>query len=248
MADKKDKRDKKKDKSKNSGKNKGSAAIWVVLGIVALLAGGIAVTWIYNPMGLRDTLTENVVRQIPIVNNLLSAPDPLEGYEAMSQEELIDEINYLQNIIDERDAQIAGMNNRIELYLQDIARLQEFEDQHVRFREDKAVFDQMIAENDPQAFVRFYESISPENAADLYPEASATARYDAEMKKYIRDFQAIDEKRAAAILEELVLTDMNLVVLILDNLNSEQSGAILGEMEPENASAVSRIRAPRLQG
>ena len=49
---------------------------------------------------------------------------------------------------------------------------------------------------------------------------------------------------AAKVLEEMIGTDMDLVVRILNNIGAEKRGAILGAMEPANAAAAAKQMAP----
>ena len=237
-------RPEKRERSQNSPS--GKAVIWVILGTVLLLAVLAVVMWMFNPMGLRDRFTDNVLMRIPIVNNLVKPSiDQMDGYAAMSPDELAAEIERLQSAIDDRDRRIANIQAISDQYVQEIDRLETFERQQAIFKTEKAEFDRMVTEGDPTAYARFYESVYPENAEYLYPQAAANARYASDLKKYVRDFQSMDAKKVALILEEMVLADMNLVILILDNLDSDQAGEILGEMTPQNASAISRNRAPQ---
>ena len=102
----------------------------------------------------------------------------------------------------------------------------------------------MIALNDPQAYANFYESISPENAEELYKQAINQEVMDKEFKDYIQTFETMKKDAATTILEELIITDMDLVITILDNLSSKKRSEILGAMDPQNAASCSRLLSP----
>lgn len=98
--------------------------------------------------------------------------------------------------------------------------------------------------NDPTAYSKFYENILQENAEELYEEANLTATREKELKQYLEIVNATDESASAEILETLIATDLDLVVLILRNINAELGGAILGEMTAENGATVLKRMAP----
>jgi len=236
----------KKEKSKNLGKSRGKLILWLVLGIVLLVAVLVTLAWIFNPMGMRDRVkngAEGLMKRIPVVRNLVTAPPEEDEEETIDMEEIQAEIDGLQAMVDERDRLIENMQSNAAMKDDEIAQLRSVAIRYEDWRADKEAFDRMIAEHDPRAYANFYESIDPLNAEILYPRAAASADYEAAMKKYIREFEAMDEKKVAAILEEMILADMDLVVLILENMDYENAGGVLGEMSPQNASAVSRRRA-----
>lgn len=184
----------------------------------------------FNAGGIRDKYLRPTLEKIPIIKNLLP---PLEE---TSEEENNNEptISEEQKTIDALTAEIENLNSEIK-------RLKEFEAAQIQFKKEKEEFDRMIALNDPSAYSSFYESISPENAEKLYQEAIGQVQNNKEFKEYINTFENMKKDAAATILEELILTDMDLVVTILDNLSSTKRSEILATMDPVNAASCAKL-------
>ena len=102
----------------------------------------------------------------------------------------------------------------------------------------------MVALNDPKAYSSFYESIAPENAEELYKQAVNKEVTDKALKDYIQTFENMKKDAATKILEELIITDMDLVITILQNLSSEKRSEILSTMDPKNAASCSKLLSP----
>ena len=215
--------------NKPNKKGSGCLAKLIIAGIIFIIIVVIPIAIIgFNVGNIRDRYLRPGLERIPIINNLLP---PLEE---QIEEQPIDE---KQQTIDSLTAEIEELNK-------EIARLREFEQTQVEFRAEKEEFDRMIALNDPQAYANFYESISPENAEELYRQAINQEVTDKEFKDYIQTFETMKKDAATTILEELIITDMDLVITILDNLSSKKRSEILGAMDPQNAASCSRLLSP----
>lgn len=216
----------------NEPNKKGSGCLvkLIIAGIIFIIIVSITIAIIgFNVGNIRDRYLRPGLERIPIINNLLP---PLE--EEQIEEQPVDE---QQQTIDSLTAEIEELNK-------EIARLREFEQTQLEFRAEKEEFDRMIALNDPQAYANFYESISPENAEELYKQAINQEVMDKEFKDYIQTFETMKKDAATTILEELIITDMDLVITILDNLSSKKRSEILGAMDPQNAASCSRLLSP----
>ena len=216
----------------NEPNKKGSGCLvkLIIAGIIFIIIVSIPIAIIgFNVGNIRDRYLRPGLERIPIINNLLP---PLE--EEQIEEQPVDE---QQQTIDSLTAEIEELNK-------EIARLREFEQTQLEFRAEKEEFDRMIALNDPQAYANFYESISPENAEELYKQAINQEVMDKEFKDYIQTFETMKKDAATTILEELIITDMDLVITILDNLSSKKRSEILGAMDPQNAASCSRLLSP----
>lgn len=218
----------------------------VAVFIALLLIGGLSALLFFNIFGIRTRYLTPMLRNIPIIGNLVGTEEGGESdpYAGATREELVAMINSLRAQNDELSAANQSLDERNMLFADEITRLQEFEAGQLQFREEKAEFDRMIAMNDPAAYASFYESVSPENADILYEEAAASVQREKDFKKYISTIQAVDAAEAALIMDELIRTDMDLVVLILNNLDSETSGEILANMTTRNAASAMRRMVP----
>ncbi|WP_317367316.1 hypothetical protein [uncultured Tyzzerella sp.] len=185
-----------------------------------------------NVGNIRDKYLRPGLERIPIIKNLLP---PLEtDTENETENEVVDE---KQHIIDSLTKEIEGLND-------EITRLKEFEQNQLQFKAEKEEFDKMIALNDPKAYSTFYESIAPENAEELYKQAINKEVTDKKFKGYIQTFETMKKDAVATILEELIITDMDLVITILENVSSDKRSEILSAMDPKNAASCSKLLAP----
>ncbi len=184
----------------------------------------------FNVGGVRDKYLRPMLEKIPIVKNLLP---PVETEEGQTEQP-----------IDENQQAINSLTAEIEELNKEIARLKEFENAQLKFKAEKEQFDKMIALNDPKAYATFYETIAPENAEKLYKEAVNKQVVDKKFKDYVQTFENMKKDAATKILEELITTDMDLVITILQNLSSEKRSEILSTMDPKNAVSCSKLLYP----
>jgi hypothetical protein len=186
------------------------------------------------------------LKKIPIVQSLVPAEgeasaDPIYS---MRADELRDETLKLREQLEEAEAQTQDARAQSASYLEQMKNLQAFEEQQVAFKKDKEAFDEMVALKDPSAYSAYYERISPENAERLYPRAAAEASKGTLEKKYAQTFAQMDESSAAAALEQLIPTDMDLVVMVMGSLGPDVAGEIFDQMSAANVAAVAKRLAP----
>lgn len=240
-----DKELKDREKALKRSEKKGGSGRLIVIAVVLLLVG--LAVWVvgFNGLGVRDKYVYGFLRNIPIVKNVVPAPkaedDPLAG---LTNEQLALQINGLQTQLENKDAEIKSLNDKSDSYVKELARLQEIEKYQLDVKAQKEEFDSMIALNDPSAYEKFYASVSPENAERLYKEVVGTIESDKELKNYASTFSAMDEGEAAKILEAMIASDMNRVVLILKNISVDARAAIMGKLTPANGARVARMLAP----
>ena len=227
-------------KSKDKKKKKGKA-LPILIVMFLLIGGAIAGIIIFNPLDIRDTFLVN----IPIIGDLVPSPEVLEEREAARtnaqlQEELL-ELNAQMEILTQDLTQARSMN---QMYQQEISTLRGLEDQQIEFRQNQAEFDRMIAEGDPDAFLRFFEAMSPENAEAMYRELIVREARTEELNDFIQTVTSMENDAAARMLEVMISSEMDLVALILRNIAANRRGAILEEMSSVNAAGVLPYLAP----
>ena len=236
----------KNDKKNNKNKEKKRGLLGKLI-LPAIFLGLIIAVIGFNFAGLRERYLRGVIDMIPIVNSLLPAPYVNDGGDPrnlMTNTELISQIEMLQNDLDRLNNEKEGLTRRIGIYTVEIENLRAIEAQLVQIRNDKNEFDRLVAMGDPTAYAKFYESILPENADILYREATAVSERARELKRLTNTISAMDEQASARMLETLMTTDMDLVVLMLKNISTDNSGSIIESMSAENAAAVVKRMAP----
>lgn len=242
---KKNKKDVDNDSPKKKKKGKAKIIIFFILFI--LILGMIGAILFFNAFNIREKYLRSTIDKIPIVRNIIpKAPDSSETTteKKASVEELEAKIADLESQIKAKDITITTLTDDNEKLQLENTRLKEIESQQVQFKEDKAKFDEMIANNDPQAYSSFYENIAPENAENLYKQTKESAEKQKELKKYTDTFETIDPAAGALVMEEMVGTDINLASMILKNIDSEQTAKIIAAMDPTKAASLVKYMAP----
>jgi len=230
-------------------RNKGAGPKVVPLLILILIIGGAA--WVVgsNQFGLRDTYVMPLLRQIPIINNVVPAASaaPGDALTSMTNDELIAMINQLQTQVTQNQSTIDGLNQTLQTDADTIANLKTYQDAQTQFAQDKAAFEQEIALNNPQAFMDYFQGQEPDNAAQIYQQVVGNAQNDKMVKQYISSISQMDDSPAAAMLSALIPTDMDLVVNIMKNLSSDRAAAILSAMNAQDAAAITKQMSPSFQ-
>lgn len=226
-------------------KKKNGKIIWLLL-FVFLIALMVAILG-FNAFNIREKYLRNTLKNIPVVKNLLDETTQADAVQqSITPEQLNLKIAELEKQIEDNKNTITILtDNNKELELEN-KRLKEIESQQLEFEKKRKELDERIAMNDPAAYSAFYEQISPENAQNLYSQAKLSAQEKADIKKYTQSFETMPADAAAGVVEEMVQTDMDLVVLIFNNIDSEQSGKILAEMDPKKAAKLVKRLAPEL--
>ncbi|MCR5179233.1 MAG: hypothetical protein K6C95_09670 [Lachnospiraceae bacterium] len=132
----------------------------------------------------------------------------------------------------------------------EVNRLAPFEEEQQQFEEVKADFYEQViyAENGPgpEEYMKYYEGIDPELAAELYQEAVKSYMDTEEVRKYAQTYASMKAKKAAGIMEDLVNNkgDAELAARILKQMSADDRGSILGAMEAEPAGVVTQLLEP----
>ena len=84
--------------------------------------------------------------------------------------------------------------------------------------------------------------IEPDVAASIYQGVIASQQNDAEVTKYAATYSAMKPKQAAAIFNKM--NDLTLAARILNQMSSDDRGAILGAMDATVADEVTKLMEP----
>ncbi len=234
-----------KKKNKKKGKKKGKGKI-IFLIILVLIVGAAVAVFGFNILNLRDEYVYPALRGLPVVGDWIPAEesDEEDEYSGLTKEQLIVQNKKLASENKALEEDKKTLTDRISEDDKEITRLKEFESNQTKFQNEKAEFDRRIAENDIEAYKDYYESIYPENADAIYREVATQEAVDKELKQYVQTFEGMKKDAAAKVLEEMIGTDMDLVVRILNNISAEKRGDILSAMDAANAAAAAKQMAP----
>ena len=194
-----------------------------------------------------------VLKDVPVINMFLPeeaamSEDEEESYGGYTS--LREAVDYITELELELERAQSASNSDLEEMDQlraEIERLQTFEDAQVDFDRIRTEFynEVVYAENGPgpEEYQKYYESMDPTTAEYLYKQVVQQIEEDKEAQEYAQTYVEMKPKEAADIFETMT-DDLDLVARILDQMSAEDRGKILGVMDPEIASRLTRIMDP----
>lgn len=240
---KEEKKQRKKDKKSAKKKSKGIVSkllgliIKLILLVLVLLLISVALVK-NNVAGLAEGPLYDVLSKIPYVNGLIVDQNAVAEEENKKREELLMENDANTARIAELELQVETLTKENDDLNLEIERLSPLEDEYLAFREEKLAFDTEIANGDKVEYSEYYTSIYPENADEIYRQIIGDIENEETVTRYISRFEALDSGSCAVILEELIYTDLDLVVEVIDSMTVEKSAEVLENMDPVNSSTI----------
>lgn len=194
-----------------------------------------------------------VLKDVPVVNMILpeeaaTSEDEEESYGGYtSLREAVDYITELELELERAQSASNSDSEELDQLRAEIERLQTFEDAQVDFDRIRTEFynEVVYAENGPGAeeYQKYYESMDPTTAEYLYKQVVQQIETDKEAQEYAQTYVEMKPKEAAEIFETMT-DDLDLVARILDQMSAQDRGKIMGVMDPEIASRLTKIMDP----
>ncbi len=244
QKDKKKKKDKKNksdddvegETPKKGGKLKKVFGLILLLFFIASIVGYI---FIFNGFGLRDGILRPYLENIPVVSNYL----PTEEM-PVNTKDLEAEIERLKAENEALQLQVDNSNASSDETSAELERLKEIEAQQAEFVAMKEEFDKNFATMTADDYIAYYESMYPDLAQETYGELISDKYNKEELDVYIAKFQSMEPSSIASLLEEMMNTDIELVVLIMNNLDNQTAGETLAAMDPVNGAQIAKLMSP----
>ncbi|MCI8992337.1 MAG: hypothetical protein HFG80_06365 [Eubacterium sp.] len=231
------------------------AVLFVTIIIIVVWLAILALIIKADVGGFGSTVLAPILKDVPYVNKILPDTGEPEGSYSTNEEEAgyntLDEavarIKELELQLQEAKNSSSEDDVKIEELEAQIARLSQFEAAASQLEEQKAKFDKEVVFSDQapdiNEYKTWYESIDPTNAELLYKEVIEQQEADAELEKYISMYSSMKPSEVAAIFD--TMTDqLKLVAKILQNMEPDTSGAILGKMNTETAAKLTALMEP----
>lgn len=197
-----------------------------------------------------------IFKDVPVVNKVLPAPkagmnmddDSSESYGGYANlREAVDYIKELELELERAQNTSAADVDRVAELEAEVERLQTFEDSQVEFERIKNEFYEDVVYNDKapdlEEYKKYYESIDPASAAELYRQVVEQVQGDSTMKDYVQAYTSMKPAEAASIFESMT-DDLGLAADILMAMDADSRGKILGKMDPEIAARVTKLMEP----
>jgi flagellar motility protein MotE (MotC chaperone) len=192
-----------------------------------------------------------VLKNVPVVNKILpnvkSDIEYSEEYPYATLADALEQIKALELEISNLQEQGEADAQTISDLEAEVSRLKQFEDNQVAFQELKDEFYEEVVFGDGaldiEEYQKYYESIEPENAEQLYKQVIKTETTDEEIEQYAAAYSAMKPAQAAGIFESMT-DDLELAGEILWAMDSDSRGKILGAMDADIAAKITKIMEP----
>lgn len=194
-----------------------------------------------------------VLKDVPVINKILPAEavvttedeEAYGGYTSLR--EAVDYIMELELELERAQSESNVSLEELEELRAEIERLQTFEDAQVEFERIKTEFYEEVVYAEqgpgPEEYQKYYETIDPTTAEYLYKQVVQQVETDQELQDYAQAYAEMKPKEAAGIFEAMT-DNLELVAKILNQMSAEDRGNILGVMDPEVASRLTKIMDP----
>lgn len=203
--------------------------------------------------GLGSNIMAPIIGDVPILKELLpndtlqelSDGDSYYGYSSLK--DAVDQIKLLELELQKTQAESVEKSSEIERLGAEVERLKTFEDSQVDFQKIQQEFyeEVLYAENGPgvEEYTKFYESMDPTTAENLYKEAIQESVANAKMTDYVNTYTKMPADTAAAIFENMT-DNLDLVAEILMSMDYETRSGIIANMSPDFAAKITKIMYP----
>ena len=243
---------KKKDKKKKSEEKEGIFSriltIIIVLFIVAIWLAIFALLIKYDVGGFGSTVLRPMLKDIPGINQILpDIPDEQaaeeNNYPYKNLPEAMDRISELEAELAAANGTKKGNANYLAQLEVEVARLKTFEENQLQFQKEKDKFDKEVVFNDkapdPEEYKKYYESIYPDNAAEIYRQVVEQQDTEKKLVEQAEMYKNMKPEEAAAILNGMG-GDLDLVANILLHMKTKDAGAILAKMDTNMAAKITK--------
>ena len=233
------------DKEERSGGGKVLTVLIVFL-IVLIWLAILALLIKFDVGGLGSEVLRPVLKDVPVINRIL--PDVSEEQEAYENAypyknlaEAVEYIKELENLVDKYREENSDYADRLAELQKEIDSLRHYEEEQDAFAKLREEFDSEVVFNEKapstEEYLKWYESMYPNNAANIYKELLEQQMIEDSIKLYADYLAGIEAGDAADILSEMP-SDIDLICRLLDCMKKSQVSDILAEMEPLFAARI----------
>lgn len=254
-ADKKNKKNKKnkkgdgfEDDEEVSVGGKRSSVLLTLL-IIIIWLGILALLIKLDVGGFGSSVMRPILKDIPYLNMVLpevpeeDKPNPDYPYATLA--DAIEQIKYLEQQI--HDLQSSGDSAKVKELEAEVKRLKAFEEAQTKFETArKEYYDEVVFGNKSlgaEEYKKYYETIDPAGASELYKQAVQKIQASNEVKDYISTYANMKPKQAAALMEQMT-DNMELVAKILSGMEVDARAKIMDAMSADFAAKITKMMEP----
>lgn len=225
----------KKKKEESSGK----FGTFLIIILFLLIWISVLALLIKLDVGGLGTTLRPYIKDVPVGNLMLpNVSDEQiqweENYPYKNMDEAMNELDLLKQQVEKLTKENTEQAIEITQLRAENNRLKNFEDDVKAFEERVKRFDQYVVFNDKApdvtAYKEFYESIEPENAAQLYQYVVELIQYDEGVIKQAELFANMKPGQAAEALQEMT-ADIEFITKVLLAMKKDNATEIMNKMD-----------------
>ena len=194
------------------------------------------------------TALRPALKNVPLVNKVLPpvSDEELAWENDLAYKDIIDanqRIKELEILVDKLTIEGEDKDDEIAALTSQLARLKELEKEMAEFEDRVYEFDRQIVygENAPsiEEYIKWYETISPENAERIYEMAIQKEAYNATIREKAAYYEKMKASAAAEVFENMT-ADLEYVCKLLYCMKVQSVSDILAQMDPLYAAKLTR--------
>lgn len=231
-----------------------AAVVFVTLMIIVIWIAILAVLIHFDVGGFGSTVMQPILKDVPYVNKILPKTEEEETKTKEDSKYPYKTVDEAVAYIKELEKELADAkesNSENDAYVADLeaqaAQWKEYKDNEQKFEEEKAKFYKEVVFSDQapdiNEYKKYYESIDPQNAENLYKQVVEQQEKDDDMSDYVKAYSQMKSKQAAAIFDTMT-DNLELVAKILSAMKADARGDILGNMKTDTAAKVTKLMEP----
>ena len=231
-----------------------AAVVFVTLMIIVIWIAILAVLIHFDVGGFGSTVMQPILKDVPYVNKILPKTEEEETKTKEDSKYPYKTVDEAVAYIKELEKELADAkesNSENDAYVADLeaqaAQWKEYKENEQKFEEEKAKFYKEVVFSDQapdiNEYKKYYESIDPQNAENLYKQVVEQQEKDDDMSDYVKAYSQMKSKQAAAIFDTMT-DNLELVAKILSAMKADARGDILGNMKTDTAAKVTKLMEP----
>lgn len=231
-----------------------AAVVFVTLMIIVIWIAILAVLIHFDVGGFDSTVMQPILKDVPYVNKILPKTEEEETKTKEDSKYPYKTVDEAVAYIKELEKELADAkesNSENDAYVADLeaqaAQWKEYKENEQKFEEEKAKFYKEVVFSDQapdiNEYKKYYESIDPQNAENLYKQVVEQQEKDDDMSDYVKAYSQMKPKQAAAIFDTMT-DNLELVAKILSAMKADARGDILGNMKTDTAAKVTKLMEP----
>ena len=219
--------------------------VLVTILIIAIWLGIFAVFVKADVGGFGSTVLAPALKDVPVLSKILPDSGNItasESTETAGYTNLDDAVSRIKEL--EKQLADAQTINDLNAQIQDLST---YKEEQAAFEEEKEKYYEEVVFSDKapdiKEYKKFYEQVDPANAEILYKQVCEQLEQDDEIKDYAQTYSKMKPKEAAAIFDSMT-DNLSLVAKILNAMDAQSRGNILGKMDSATAAKVTKIINP----